>query len=317
MTEAIDDNVRRQYLSFKEIGSVRAGYIVFKTPSITANELLRRAPNWEIPQPRKANSLIGFRLGEVPIHFYSIYRPVPETEEFIAIASKPLGPRALNQLFLAISPDPKNYGLDTKDLVRDWKRFGKMSDTIREQHFEKLGLTMQIVERDRASIVEDIEQWLKSDFYPHKEHPLMPKRVPVIRWEKNGSNRRFILDYLEGVPYDTIRQNHIPENLPADLAQESQWLNPSIGVSAAAYFSPEATIYWLQHVVFDTYRQPMGSTQAFGYAIEMGRTILNADFINAAEIYIQDNKVELPELNTVKGREKLFVAARSLVRGLR
>lgn len=250
--------------------------------------------------PISANNLLGkiveepneLPLAKSNISFYKL--SINNLTEYIGVAKLALGGLAFNHLLLSLAPY-KEFDLDTRDLLNDWKAIDSQPE--RKHEHEKIGEPWSIFDRDRLFFRQIIDEDFHIGSWRNKSQT---KLVPVIRWKTDSEDkislRGLVFDPLD--PKDerfvTILKRHIPRY---ELGMDIRFLNPTVGYFAVCHFHPEIRGDWKTK---DSYSsdcksiQDIGATQVGPYAIKLQNTIRDGPFYSRAEQYIDSTAVPVP-----------------------
>lgn len=283
---------RAHYLDYRSGTPLTPPLRVKEAPPVSANELLgTRIDEQKLHKlpPHYSKQMDDFSLADKPIQFYQITGQDPEVIECIGFVLSGLQGQGFNQLLLAIAPD-KGFGLDTNDCITDWRRVNDRNfEYTIPKHIKGLGLAWRILEREREDFA-----WLLDDWQSKREQETSQGFLPVIRWVNIKGSRKWRLNYLIDEPYKSMcRQVGVSLQNLCYSPDGMVHCNPTVGLYAAALFSPEVIEAWPQRDQYSPggHDRGIGTTQVVAYAIDKSYQFLPGNFSQAAEEYIRTKAV--------------------------
>ena len=231
------------------------------------------------------------------MHFYQVFWG--KSVDIIGVQDGRIGGRRLNELLHVIKPQKAAYGIDTYDLLKDWKLIETSANTDRLHRHEQIpGFKEFMGEKDmfwdlinRAHV--DANRMVKKIW--ERENPSKGLKG-VIWWNVDcESNRQVVFNRLMENPriYEYILMEH------AGSFKDRPFLSSIVGMFLLAYFSPEIRADETLWPSKDTYggecttTNNMGTTQVGVMALRYADRFLSSPFITTAEKYVAETAREL------------------------
>lgn len=261
--------------------------------------------NLAVCPPITPNELLGVRFidqyrlpfGKRNLYFYQAFWG--ESVDIIGVSEGRIGGRILNQLLHMIKPEKATYGIDTGDILNDWKLIDTPANAERLHIHEQMpGFKAFMGEKDMYwdLIQKAYGGWSSSGAVWKRENPSKGLKG-VIWWKVNYEGKRQIVFDRLGErlqpPYDYILEKH------SRGFKDRPFISSIVGMFLLAYFSPEIRADEVLWPSRDTYggectnTNNMGTTQVGTMALRYADRFLKSPFIAAAERYVAETAVGL------------------------
>ncbi|OGH12815.1 MAG: hypothetical protein A2776_03050 [Candidatus Levybacteria bacterium RIFCSPHIGHO2_01_FULL_40_10] len=258
----------------------RLSVVVRTSELTTANKLLGRKVlepnNRSINEPPTNIGGMPILVIEERVNGRSVYTAAVKTR---------LSGKRLNQIHWETAARGNSFGLDRDDFISDHTRMLYKDPTYassRGKH-EETGKPWKIYRRYGPRQLEAFQ---------NKEKRIGEKVIPVIRWtakqDSEGETvREFVYSPFMHSDEGKVRLKEFLGRLPSKDMFENI-CDPSLGLSVLAIFSPEQKGEWPSNSKLpSSHSRNIGTTQAPLYVLMQAETLLESDFLPAAEAAVQ------------------------------
>jgi len=236
------------------------------------------------------------RLHSTPLNIAEAFNKAKGIRDYWLIGPRLTG-FELNSLFLFIASD-KSYGLDTEDLVMDWRDLFSDPYNLKRlkahRRMNNWNLLEPDFERWRQLIGQDlIEKSEWKDFSLHGQ----PREVrPLARWRVNpDGSRQWKLRYAQDEREDLRTTKRAVKAALAEngVGNPKTW-RTTLGVGLIAAYSPQLFSHWKSPRGYTEDSKgavnDMGATQAIARILIDADTFLASPILPAFETHVQSSK---------------------------